>query len=64
MSISLKDIEHFVFVLVAAFVAQIAVGGAAIDITSAAGRSAAVTAIAVAIWRAIRETTTPPSTGS
>ena len=62
---SLKTIEHFVFVIVAAFAAQVVVGGAALDLTSTTGRSAAVTAIAVALWRAFRESTTPaPAAGS
>lgn len=54
--LNLKSIEHFMFVIVAAFAAQVVIGGASLDLSSAAGRSAAVTAVAVAIWRAFRET--------
>lgn len=62
---TLKTIEHFVFVIVAAFVAQVVVGGAALDVTSPAGRTAAATAVAVALWRAVREATSPaPAAGS
>lgn len=55
--LTFKAIEHFVVVIVVAFAAQVAVGGATLDLSSSAGRSAAVTAIAVALWRALRENT-------
>lgn len=65
MSLNLKTVEHFVFVIVAAFLAQVAIAGAPIDITSSTGRTAAATAILVGLWRAFRETsTTPPTFGS
>lgn len=52
---NMKAIEHFVVVIVVAFFAQVAVAGAPLDLSSSAGRTAAVTAILVALWRVVRE---------
>jgi len=53
--LTMKAVEHFVFVIVVAFAAQVTIGGAPLDLFSAAGRSAALTGIGMAIWRALRE---------
>jgi len=56
---NLKSIEHFIVVLVVAFFAQVAIAGASIDLSSSTGRTAAVTAIGVALWRVFREDIIP-----
>lgn len=62
--LTLKSIEHFLMVLVVAFAAQVSIGGVPADLSSAAGRSAVVTAIAMGLWRALRETEAPAATAS
>lgn len=52
--LSFKAIEHFLAVLLVSFFAQVAISGAPLDLSSAAGRTSAVTAILMAVWRAFR----------
>lgn len=61
--LNMKAIEHFVVVLVVAFASEITIAGAPVDLSSAAGRSAVVTAIVLALWRALR-VDAPQNTGS
>lgn len=64
--LNLKAIEHFLVVIVVAFASQVAISGQPVDLTSSAGRSAALTAVVMALWRILREdgTGTAPTTGS
>lgn len=58
--LNLKAIAHFLTVLIVAFAAQVTIGGAVVDLSSATGRAAVATAVFMAIWRALRITTPAP----
>lgn len=64
--LNLKAVEHFVVVVVVAFASQVAVAGQPLDLSSAAGRSAAVTGAVMVLWRILREdgTGTAPTAGT
>ena len=65
--LNFKTIEHFLVVIIVAFLSQVAIAGAPLDFTSSTGRAAAVTAIAAALWHAFRgaaDTTGTTPTGS
>lgn len=61
--VDLKTIEHLVVGFVVMFGAQVAINGVPLDLFTAAGRTAAASAIGMAIWRAVREDLTGTTTG-
>lgn len=68
--LNLKAIEHFIVVVIVAFASQVAIAGAPLDLSSAAGRSAAATGVLLVLWRVLRENAsgtnagTPDTTGT
>lgn len=57
-----RAIESFIFVLISAFLAQITVGGQAIDITQPESQSRVITALLAAFGIAFRQYTATHST--